>query len=377
MLLISEVNNSACISEARNAFNRTYGKANFYIEGPFSGGIYEYKKQIVRLRSFEYSVNTLKIFGDLMKFIEISFSDINETSVKEIVGFINDNCTESLTQFYLKNCDGLILNEFTRPFPSVTKASFLSRTNFSARLANKLDQIFPKLTFLDLKITNVSDWELIGGHFPYLKILIIDFPVPNDIVYPDIGNLFRNSRHIYSLEINYISLDMLKVASDSLPNLKVLKVFNILNKAYDNDEIHFSNVSQLHLNSNENNPQIPEKLVFTQLHELHLTISSDFTDSWIKFFKHQRNKTIYVCELSFDILTDRHLVAIAESQSNIKWADISIHNLTPITVDAISKFIEKSKKLFLVRFYGALINVTQRKILELKLAHDWMIDGGE
>lgn len=356
-------------------FNLTYSKANFYIEGPFSGGIYEYKKQTVILRSFEATEKTLKLFGDLVQFIQILFSNIDEMDIKEIIGFINNNCTESLTKFHLKNCDRIVLNEFKKPFPHVKKATFLSVSKNKSQIDIKLNQIFPHVQSLELKIVDFDDWELIGDKFLDLKMLTVELPEPNDSYYPDIGGLFKESRNINSIVINYISLKMLSVASEFLLNLKTLSIVtDILDEPYDGDKIHFSNVTHLVLNYKDNKSKIPEKMVFTELHELDLRINSDFTDEWIEFFKNQQNKIIYKCQLSFRTMTSQQLIAIADSQPNIIMA--YIRNTKDLSVDAIIKFLEKCKQLVFLNLKEVLINVAERKILQEKLSSNWGINGG-
>lgn len=384
-LLQAAVNSSSCYTEARNAFILTYRKANFYIEGPLVGknssGIYEFAKQTVRISKFQAIEDTLRIFGDLVHFLDISFSQINETSKKSIIEFINDNCTESLTQLHLKNCDGLTLNEFEKPFYKVKRTSFLSSSNPSnvkSKILIKLDQVFPELRSLNLKIVNVDDWSLIGNEFPNLRNLYIDLPEPTDEIYPDLGSLFKKSQKINSLQINYISLGMLKEANNFLLDLRKLDILvDIFDDSYDGDQIHFSNVTHLHLYSAHNNPQVPAKIVFTQLHELYLNIKESFTDEWIKFFENQQKKTIYVCQLNFGDLNNKQLITIAEKQPNIQWATINPGNATNLTVDAIVTFIEKSKKLSLLEFSRDSVNVAERAILQDKLSRYWTISTGK
>lgn len=373
-MLVVAANSSECYSVARNTFNFTYSKANFFINGPLSGEIYEYKKQTVRIGSVEWAEKIFKIFGDLIQFIDISFKEINDTSIKEIIGFINDNCTESLKQLHLKNSSSIILNGFKKPFPKVEKATFLSLSNVQSKIDIKLDQMLPRLKRLELEIVNNSDWELIGDNFPNLRTLIIQLPEPSDSVYPDIGRLFEGSKNINSLRINYITLKVLKTASNYLTNLKVLVVSkDILNEPYDGDQIHFSSVSVLDLVLKDTNSQAPGKLTFTKLNKLFLSVDGD---GWIEFFKNQQKNPIFICQLNFDDLTNQQLVAIAGSQPNSKLTVINAGKATNLSVNAIINFIEKSK-IFFLNFYGAPINVADRKTLEEKLSLSWTINGGE
>lgn len=363
-----------CFSEARNSFNRAYSKANFYVAGPFTGGLYEYKKQSVRIKNFHTTRNILQTFGDLIQLIDISFDDINETEGSEIVRYISENGTNSLTQLNLRNCYAAVLNELKKPFSHV-KSSIIS-TNLTSKLSKSgdklnLSELFPKLKRFDLKICNANDWDFVGDGFPYLKSLTVEFPEVMEFDRIDFERFFKTSPNINSLSISNSSLMILKAASDFLPNLKCLKIFNFSTDNYEGDEIQFKNVSSLHMTSTHDNERIPQNLIFTQLQTLTLRLEYDFTNQWNEFFGNESSKSIEFFDIQANSFTKTQLMVIAENQPNIKWA--FVQSKTELSAEAIVCFIEKSKRLFSLS-YTSLTDISQQQLLKEKLQNEWSIN---
>lgn len=320
----------------------------------------------------------MRIFGDLIQFLDISFANITESDGIEIIGLINDNCTESLSQLHLKECFGNVLNPLNKIFRNVYIATYSTSSVNDLKIASnglslKLSEIFPKLARLQVKIADINDWQMIGDEFPYLRSLVIDLPEPvcMDTKQPNVASLLKNSPNINSLVMRYSSLALLKVASTSLSNLKVLHLLDFSMCEYDGDKIYFKNVVSLDILSTCSDEQIPDKLVFNNVHRLTMRFDFRFTDRWIRFFRNLGSKTLEFLDIELDAMTTKQLLAIADTQPNIKIARIV--SAMEISGDAIIGFVQRCSNLFELQIEMGLIDVNERNMLEERLHNEWDI----
>lgn len=372
-MLKESTKSSSCYVKAREVFTQKYENATFNVKGPFTtngeNGIDESKMLTIEMKHYETIRNILKTFGDFMRSFSISFNYMKEEMGREIIGDINDNCTKSLIQIEFNSCFGTVLNKLKNSYQNVYFVS-LSTDKYQdlKNVSLKLSEIFPQLQQLELKISNVDYWKMVGDSFPHLKIIKIDLPAES--ARPNVGSLFKNSPNINSLHISYSSLNILRAASKFLPNLKELYLNEFSNDLFNGSQIHFKNVKFLNVFSSFESKLNPQYLVFYQIQYLFMRLGYDLTNEWNTFFTNQRGKTIEYLDISASSFTDEQVSAIVDSQPNIKL--MIIPSRTQISVDAIINFAEKSKKLF--RFHVVLIDIVERGKLEKQLELNWIID---
>lgn len=373
-LILSASRSSQCYSEARAAFNRTYSKTNFFIDGT-NGGVLDYNKQIVRIKNFNVIQNVLNNFGDMIQFINISFAEINQVKGSEIVHCITVNSSDSLKELYLNHCHGQVLDQMNRPFRNVAIASFSTHLNDKFEIglsALKLNKLFPNLRRLHVKVGDIDDLKFVGDKFSALRSLIIDLPEQETLSLSSIEQLFKGNPKVNSLTIYRCSLKVLRIASRLLPNLKVLRLFGFADDFYQGNQIHFKNVYHLDVTSTRHRKLIPEMLVFHQLRKLSLNIDFGFTDHWGNFFINQVSKSIEVVDIKTKSFTSNQLLlTIAEHLPNVKVATISSEQ--KISADAIIELLSKCEQLLSLQMQVALIDVAERKHLDESLQHEWDI----
>lgn len=363
-----------CYNEARQTFNRTYSKTNFFIEST-NGGIIDYNKQSVRINNFNVAKNVLNLFGDMVQFLNISFIDIDEVKGNEIIGHVTANCTKSLKELHLYQCHGHVLDQLNQPFQYISIASFVTHSNIQFEItpnALELNQLFPNLKRLHVKITSIDDLAIVGDQFSQLQSIIVDLPEISGYSLVDIENIFKASPNINSLTVHHCTLKLLKIASLLLSNLKVLRIFDFSNELYRGSRIHFKNVKHLYVTNSQNCARNPDKLVFYQLRKLSLNLNVGFTDQWIIFFGNQVKKSIEFFDLKTDMLTTNQLLAIVENMPNMKMASFIIER--KLSADSIIKFLQTSKQLLVFQTHNALIDVIERKQLDEVLYTDWDIN---
>lgn len=379
-LISTAVTSAMCFVEARNEFKRTYGTAKFIIEGPLAtdededGSITETNKQIIHIKNVAAVENTLKLFGDMVHFIELSFTDIDEMSATTISTAVVENCANSLIELQLKSCYGTILNSFQTAFPNVNVTAFSTHLSKPLQIGTdtwKLNRLFPHAKQLSVDIQKIDYWTVVGDSFPQLKMLSAIHPKPTYSALPDIGSLLNSSRSINSLALWYTSMALLKTANEALPALNVLQLNEFSDDFYTGTAINFQNVSNLRIITSINNAQVPEKLHFNGVKALTLSLGYDFTDKWLQFVRKISQRVEWLAIKTLAINADE-LKTIAQDSLNLKLVSITTVQKMPTT--EIISFLEHSQQLEWLEMECARIDNAERNILEGWLERTWFIE---
>lgn len=376
--LIATASTSAvCFVEARNAFKRSYGAAKFYIEGPLVTGddsITETNKQIIHIKNVEAAVNALKLFGDMIRFVEFSFADLDETNAATLAATVVENCANSLIELQLKSCFGSILDNLQKPFPNVNVTVFSTHSTTALTIGTntwKLDRLFPNAKHLSVDIANVDYWKVVGDALPQLKVLTVVHPKPTYSAAIDIASLLNNSRSINSLTVYYSTLALLQTASEVLPQLNVLELNDFADDFYTGSDITFQNVSNLRIATTTNNAQVPEKLSFSGVKSLTLSLGFEFTDEWHQFVQ-KTNQNVQLLNLKTTTIKTDELKTIAHESAQLKLATIVSTQKVPTT--EIVSFLEHSPKLEWLIVECALIDTGDRNVLEGLVEQTWLME---
>lgn len=363
--------------ETRNAFKRTYGTAKFFIQGPLdtSGdGITETNKQIIYIKNVDSAVNALKLFGDMVRFVEISFADLDETNSATLTTTVVENCANSLVELQLKNCFGSILDNLQKPFPNVNVTVFSTHSTNALTIGTntwKLNRLFPNAKRLSVSITNIDYWKVVGDSFPQLRVLNVVNPKPTYSAVIDIGSLLNNSRSINSLTLSYSSLALLQTASQALTQLNVLELNEFADDFYTGTDINFQNVSTLRIATTIINAQMPEKLSFNGVNSLTLSLGYNFTDEWLQFAQKTSQRVEWLTLKTLAINAD-DLKTIAHEATQLKLASI-VSDLKMPTTEIVS-FLEHSPKLQWLDVKSALIDAAERNGLEGLIEKTWLVE---
>lgn len=141
---------------------------------------------------------------------------------KEVVAMANRHCT-SLMEFHLYSCEKDAFDGATTPFLSVEKV-FLgggSSVKFSGALP--FNELFPKLRFLSLDPIQLANVQNTSMKCSNLKHLHLPYQSPfNRADDEKLNSLIRMNPTIRFLSNNFVSILVLKTASEHLPNLESL-----------------------------------------------------------------------------------------------------------------------------------------------------------
>lgn len=382
--LLNKTNTNAdCIDEARRVFAKQFVDTIIKITGPFSNGdeyaIDESGGQMIEIKNSNSVKAILKAFGDLIKTLAICFDQINADEGKEIISDVSIGCSDTaLSALYIENCKETVLNDFTTKFPRVEHVTFSSSSSSNLNIrpdALKLNELFPNLVFLELKHTAASDWAFIGDTFQHLTDLHVELPhfdANQNVIDENIVNLLKMNPDISTLSLSHSSLRFLRKINAVLPQLKALKLTTISND-YSNDDgdaIRFENVKFLTIESDRKD-DIPKNIIFVhRLQELKLIIQPEFNENWIAFIGIQLNGSVFF-QLKTEMLTDAHLLNVAEKLPNLRKADISCES--KMSAFAIMEFLEKSYDLHTLNL-DILMDDTEEDDLEQKVYNKWDIN---
>lgn len=370
---------AGCFIEGRNAFKRVYSSSKFYLEGPLldkddSGSIIDINKKIIHIKSVDLVENTLKLFGDMIHFIELIFTEIDATSAIAISSTVVESCTDSLIELQLIGCHGTILDSFQKSFPNVNVTAFSTHTSTELQIgANTwtLNRIFPNAKHLSVNIAKFDYWTVIGDSFPQLKVLSLAHPKPTYSSAVDFSKLLNNSRSITSLTLWYSSMALLSTASNVLPELHVLQLNEFADDFYTGTNIVFQNVSNLRILDTKNNVQVPEKLHFNGVKALTLNLDYNLTAEWRQFVR-RTSQPVEWLNLKTLAFSADELKTIAHESTQVKLATIA--SAQKMSIMEIVNFLEHSTQLEWLVVESALIDTADRNALEGWIENAWLIE---
>lgn len=382
-LVITTAAREECIAEARNLFTRKYNETFFKIYGPFLSDYEivikeEAHRIFIFLQNFNVIRKILRIFGDLIQKIEISFEKIHVTEGKEIVKHFNDYATESLSHLVLNDCKENVLDDLKRAFQNVknlTLSTLLSDKLMVSSNATMLNKVFPNLNWLHLGSTKTTDWQLIGGTFH--ELIYLDVEVPRTFkrrsrpVDSNVLNLLRSNPQIEILVLRKSTLKLLKGAS-VLPHLKTLEI-NALSDQYFNhygDAIQFETVEFLIITSDRKN-RVPENVRFNHVYKLNLNIASEINDKWIEFITNQVNRNVTELKLVMFNISTENFWNVAEILPVLKR--VSIECSSVFSANDILMFIEKSTKIVKLNLEIRILEPDERQLYENLQQNGWNI----
>lgn len=372
--LISKANLSAtCYVEARQSFERRFSKSQLFIEGPFDDKPIETTNQYNRIKNLDAALNVMRLFGDLIQYMDISFTNITSENATLISQYIVDNCVNSLIELNLRDCYGSVLSGMQKPFKRVNSTVFSTHPTESFQFGSmRFNKLYPHLFRLKVNIANLSDWSIVGNEFPHLKLLTVAIPKPKYGKQPDLPSLMNSSRSINTLKLQYSSLEILQYASKMLSDLQILYINEFADDFYEGLPIEFENVINVQIISSVDNAQNPENLAFKNLQSLSLSLSFNMSDLWIQFFKNPNDQTLEFLEISTIAVQSNQLKQIAIYQPNLKWASIKCKQNVPAI--EIVNFLENSKHIKLLELQCGTIDASELSILDGILQQNWHIE---
>lgn len=323
---------------------------------------------------------TLNNFGDLIQHLEIKmwtqFTD-------KVLEHLNTHPPKSLQTLYFIECDRNALVNFKKPLPSIKTFWFSISSKWSGGglfgQDTKLIDIFPNVNKLHTEHSSYVDQKFINSEFLHLRSFDMDFSDNNKIAQTDFLSFLRNNKKIDDLTIHNSNLLLLKETNEILPNLQKLSIesFSKNYSNYDGDFIHYKNVKELNITS-ENKNKLPQNIIFDQVEILTINFDYDFTSKWIDIINVQIYSKLKEFKLNTNGLRAEQLLFVTKDLTNLENVEISIKhawgsNSNTFLASDIIKFIEGNKHLKTLKLYIRIDDEEQDKLYD-KLKSHWKVD---
>lgn len=354
-LLTKATAQTECVSDAREIFKIKYNQTHIKFYGPLladDGTMIKEdgNRKFIFFQNFNAIKNVLRIFGDLMQTIEISFEKMGMVESREIINHINNCCSSTISNLTVKNCKENVLDNLKGTFQNVRSLTLSTLSTSKLDISSqsiKLNQTFPNLNRLHLGSTKDTDWILIDGVFS--ELIHLNVMVPRTFknksrpIDSHVLNLLHSNSQIETLTLGQSTLKLLNKAS-TLLHLRALKLNGLSDKYfnYKGGPIRFDTLETLSIAMDRRNA-IPENVKFIQIKTLILNIGSKFDDKWIDFINKQINGDIIELKLYAIDINVANLRSIAEHLSTLKRASIECSRM--LSANEIVGFLGIATKL--------------------------------
>lgn len=308
------------------------------------------EENVIKVEHLNAIENILDIFGCVIYSILVDFQEIDSNDGKQIVEYINDQCSDTLEKIQLLNCKSSVLDRLRNEFKYMNEVKFSSSVSeclIFDRDDHQMSNIFPTLNSLHVHHTTPSDWTFIKGKFEQLRVLDVHLPqtIRDDTINGwHISSLFMNNQRIRDLTIVNPTLKLLKVVNEKLRQLESLNIvglsdnyLSILNKPF-----QFRPLQQLMLHPNHEN-QIPRKINFPKLKELTLQIERNLTSKWMRFVSERIDSNLVELNLQTQELAREYFDAIPSIWPGLNEVNISCQS--EFTANNVLNFMDESKEL--------------------------------
>lgn len=376
LLEVAQVNKNFAYF-ANNVFRRTFADHEFLIFYDASKlnksapqNPYEINPGLIRISDFSLILQTLKHFGPLIRKLRLELSDDNSEHLQIIYKYIEDYCTDSLTDLDMENLD--ILKYTKKPFTRVERfriRSYLAQLESNQPLLN---ETFPALREFPLSFRS-DNMEPLICYFPHLEHVSVKATFGTD----SIEKFLRTNSHIKEADVRmfYPTEFFLKYPS-LLPNVDHLTVYDVPYGYPYNEEIRFENVTRLSAMKGFN-PKA--NIFFPKLQLLNMTWISDVTHWSVFLKKHPHLRQI---NLTYSDRSDEEFNGLLEHSQNLEElfitkVDYPLQYRHPaiekesIHIETFIAFVENNDKLQLLSLNG--YTEDEKKILQKKLELEWTI----
>lgn len=298
---------------------------------------------------------------------------------KHSVKLINDECSKTLEELTLQNCEGKIFDQLRNPF-EVKILSILTSKNCAIQFTKntrKLNELFPHVSTLILIDFKESEWAFLG-EFPLLtqfSLMLPESQNEQNFNESHIVDFLKQNTHVSGIQIGNSNLKLFQKICKFTPNLKILTLrffaenfWNI--KLMKNDLIYFDTVISLSIYSDRPSDKMHEKIIFNVVEVFSLFIRDDFNENWMRFIGKQINKRLTEIMIEARTLDRGHFLDIANQLPIIEFA--TIHTESFYEANDIVQFLNRVKRLEELHVICEM-NECERNLLNNLLEKNWLV----
>lgn len=262
------------------------------------------------------------------------------------------------------------LKQFTEPLKYVEDLSFSVVDVVDVRTGPlALNQVFPNLRRLTLKLDSDVDYTFLGCHFPHLdelNVMLSDYSLER---INQIAELFRKNPQIRSFKPFYFPKHYAKVISKLLPNLENLSLQKL---EIDSGIVRFEHLKHLTFYLCYH-PRSIDKLVLPIIESLTMSYAPDMFNSWSAFFnQHQHLKRLHMDVNSGEEMDFKFVQLTAQIPNLLQ---ITINGAHDMNAQIVTKIIQSHKQLMKFEYKNSDERKVQqdKPILQKQFGKEWNI----
>lgn len=299
----------------------------------------------IEIYKFNAILNVLKYFGNAIEQLNTENGFIGAKNLAEINRMANQYCTSSLTHLSLGKIEKDTFKQFIKPFVRIEELSMEITNDDIQPGIMPINEIFPKLLRLDVRIRSDIDASLFNCTLSNLEEIFVEITSDRHKKCHQLDDLLRKNPQIKSVQIlNSIVSDVpygfLAALNDHVPCLENLTMQSNLNFDMQNASLHFDNVKCLHLKTYH--PSSIDQLSFSRLESLQMKYVPIMYRLWLKFFKQNHNLKRIHLEVAYREGSVQ-LVELMRELPNLR--EIILHCIESISVVNIITIIEEHAQL--------------------------------
>lgn len=319
------------------------------------------------INDFQSAIGILTHFGHLISRLDVQNHKFNRNDSAAIIRCMNKYCVESLTQLNLDfiKCD--TIEHLTAPLNNVEELSLIVEARRIKSGVLPLNQLFPTLKKLHLKLYSDLDYAFIYCNFSHLEHLSV--AASNNVWdrKDHVEELLRKNPNIRSFNARDFPNDYAKVISKHLHQLE-----NLTLHEFDagNDSIHFEHVKKLNLYAAASSSIV--NLSLPRLESMEMFYSSKLLTEWMEFFRnHQNLKQLKIYQMESNAEMS---VLLAELTAELHdLVEVTMECRTRVRAQSIIKFIENHEKLMKFELLNLNFRRSSLNILENRFENEWHI----
>lgn len=331
------------------------------------------------VHGYQNCLDMIKYFGRYLENVSIRFGYTTDSStIEDINRSLNRYCSESLKSLQM-NYQSKVFNfeGFTKPFDDVEEFS-AEISKYEQNASRPLNEVFPNLRRLDLRLSTDENITFIDGKFPHLDQVHLKVDIYSakkmKLIEPLEGTI-KKSPTIQCMEFNFFYPDnFLQFLSEALPNLERLKMNHL--RIAENDTLRFENLKQLILNSPSADIKNLEKLSLPHLESFE-TFYTSSRENELKHFLRRHNglKRLYLTDFPNLLNNAEYLNVFLTVSPNLVELKIKLNSYNGI--EQVDQFIRSHEQFEKVDFEYASWTVSEADVQALKeqLQSEWTVEG--
>lgn len=311
-------------------------------------------------------VATLKHFGRAIKKITVHSRDIENNKLMAIFECINEYASE-LIHFDLGALQTDTFRKFTIPFNKVEILDFVvdGWIKSVAPFSLPLNQIFPKLNRLILRLQAGLDYNFLDSEFSHLEDLYLSICSDALERQNEIGRFLLKNKQIRSFTSDYFIDDYARLLNQYLPNTQNLSVpFSL----HPNEDIRFEHIK--HFKLMDYRARSLEKVSFAQIESLEMFYELQFRNHWIEFAR--RHSNLKRLNIVFNPL-EGHSGLLEMAAELPDLVEITARFYKNINVAVINQLVDSHEKLWKITFLHNGLDQNEIDLIRQHFENTWTI----